>query len=297
MTIMSVFSVWLTWGLMAAPDMPRVLWLISTYQMPLRNVQVHGMALALLLALTGGMSWRADRPTGFRRRVTLGCLTIGLLMEVTLFIAFRWTGQLMFAASLLPAWILILVGVIVSSKRDKRRRPANSFHGEYRFTRAAFQWLILSLLMLMAMPLYQALTGIAFSHAYYGAIQHAALVGFTTQAAMGWIQTATQHDKPSKSHHLFVRWGPFVLLNLGCAMRLYIQVLTDFHPAAFGLLPVTGLIEWLAMVWWAVPVLRKLIHTPQLTGRVPDAGGQVVLPKVPRQSARSGLTKLGHSLR
>jgi hypothetical protein len=56
-------------------------------------------------------------------------------------------------------------------------------------------------------------------------------------------------------------WGPFILLNVGCAGRVVLQILTDFIPrVAFPLVGVTGFIEVTALAWWGV----ELWHTMNL---------------------------------
>jgi hypothetical protein len=64
-----------------------------------------------------------------------------------------------------------------------------------------------------------------------------------------------------ESERLSRLWGPFILLNVGCAARVLLQVLTDFLPAtAFPLVGLTGFVEVLALGWWGV----ELWHTMNL---------------------------------
>lgn len=51
MITMSTFSLWYTLTFMATNGVERALWLVFTYQSPLRDLQVHSFALAVALAL------------------------------------------------------------------------------------------------------------------------------------------------------------------------------------------------------------------------------------------------------
>ncbi len=53
--------------------------------------------------------------------------------------------------------------------------------------------------------------------------------------------------------------GPFFLLNVGCACRVLLQVLTDFVPnVAYPPVGVTGFIELTALLWWGVELWRTM---------------------------------------
>jgi hypothetical protein len=82
-------------------------------------------------------------------------------------------------------------------------------------------------------------------------------------------------------------WGPFVLINLGCALRVFGQTATDFVPAAFpvagvsGLLEVTGLALWGGHLWLIMsgrPRLRNVedVPAPALHPEVQIEGGHTV---------------------
>lgn len=70
-------------------------------------------------------------------------------------------------------------------------------------------------------------------------------------------------------------WGPFLLLNLGNAGRVTLQVLTDWSPkTAYPLVGFTGFIELIALAWWGTHLWRVMnmarVHRPQaLTLHVP----------------------------
>lgn len=53
--------------------------------------------------------------------------------------------------------------------------------------------------------------------------------------------------------------GSFILLNIGCAGRVLLQVLTDFIPnVAYPLIGFTGFIELAALGWWGIELWRTM---------------------------------------
>ncbi|MGC1359779.1 MAG: hypothetical protein WA826_01260, partial [Silvibacterium sp.] len=61
------------------------------------------------------------------------------------------------------------------------------------------------------------------------------------------------------SHKLSSLWGPFILLNVGCAGRVVLEILTDWRPdIAYPLIGVTGFMELGALAWWGVGLWRVM---------------------------------------
>jgi hypothetical protein len=132
--------------------------------------------------------------------------------------------------------------------------------------RTAYGWLFISLAMLVLLPAYQfGLLGwlapesgaakMGFSHAYYGATRHAITVGFVSLMIVGVAAKVVPTLNGISGRVLSPLWGPFLLINAGCTLRVVSQTLTDFTPAAFsfagvsGLLEVTGLAIWGGHLW------------------------------------------------
>jgi hypothetical protein len=49
-------------------------------------------------------------------------------------------------------------------------------------------------------------------------------------------------------------WLVFALINVGCGLRVFNQVLTDFAPASFNTLGISGILILAALVLWALHV-------------------------------------------
>jgi hypothetical protein len=255
--LQTVYSGWHISRLMAAPSREAMLAQIATFQAPLRDMQIHGMAMLMILGVgTRMFPVIFGLPETSRRRgwTALGLLLTAIGLEVGLLLAYRLTGRQVAAYALVIPWLLLPLGagLIVGPWRLWRRLPERDGSDRSgKFIRAAFAWLFISFAMLLLLPVYQAASGSEFSHAYYGAIRHAITVGFISMMIVGMaakVVPTLRGIEPGKLPTL----GPtFVLLNAGCLWRVSSQVLTDWLPSAFLVTGVSGLLEWTALALWA----------------------------------------------
>jgi len=128
----------------------------------------------------------------------------------------------------------------------------------HKFIRAAFAWLIIAGLLMVAQPLHLAATGQEFSHAFVGAIRHAVTVGFISQMIVGFgshIAAGMNGFDPEGRNPL---WATFWLLNIGNFLRVATEIGTDYTPTAFRLMGVTGFVELLGLSLWGFEMLRLM---------------------------------------
>jgi hypothetical protein len=170
-------------------------------------------------------------------------------------------------------WAVLLVRQLrVFSKPARSERT-------WKFIRAAYTWLLLSMAMLPLFMAYGVLTHQAFSHAYWGAHRHAFTVGFVSLMIVGVASRVVPILAGVETSHLSSLWGPFILLNVGCAARVSFQILTDFVPnVAYPLIGASGFVELTALASWGISLWRimnlaKVHRAPLLTGPAPLATG------------------------
>ncbi len=242
--------------------------LVATWQAPLRDLQIHGFALLMILGVSQRIFhhfYALPAPSARRSLVVLPLLNLAVIGEAAGLVLMRtadrawaglWYGSVMLLAVCVAA--LLKDWRIFSTAEDKDR--------SLKFLRAAYVWLLISLAMLVCLPVYQfgvvrafapdshaALSG--FSHAFYGAIRHAITVGFVSLMIVGVAAKVVPNLNGISSKALSALWGPFVLINLGCGLRVIGQTLTDFTALAFpfagvsGLFEVSGLAMWGAHLW------------------------------------------------
>ncbi|HET6573200.1 MAG TPA: DUF1858 domain-containing protein [Fimbriiglobus sp.] len=245
--------------------------LVATWQAPLRDLQIHGFALLMIL----GVSQRMLHPLyGLRapsRRLAVGCL-VGLnaavVGESTGLVLMRLAGREW--AGLWFLSVLLLAGCVVALAVNWRvfGRATEADRG-LKFVRAAYAWLLVSLAMLVALPAYQfgilpALAPeshaaqIGFSHAYYGATRHAITVGFISLMIVGVASKIVPTLNGVDPRSLTRLWLPFALINLGCALRVAGQTATDLADWVFPLAGVSGTLEVAGLAVWGVHLWRVM---------------------------------------
>jgi len=101
--------------------------------------------------------------------------------------------------------------------------------------------------------IYMPLTGshIPFSHAFFGAYRHAITVGFIMMMIIGMSSRVVANGGQSSS-----LWPTFVLVNLGNILRVSFQIGTDFSPAAYSVMGISGFIEVVGLTLWAYELVR-----------------------------------------
>jgi hypothetical protein len=256
--LQAIFGLWHTVKTLRAPTHDALIWQIATYQAVLRDLQIHGFALLMVLGVSIRVLpalYGVPQVTRRRAAVAWALIVAGVVGEIGLFLAYRITGKHVLAATLMAPWLMLAGGAlsITAVFRPWRRFPNTDRSA--KFVRTAYLWLAVSMFMLLALPIERALVHVPFSHAYYGSIRHAVTVGFVSQMIVG-IASRVVPDlcrKPLAS--LPALTGTFVLVNAGCFLRVTLQALTDVHPIFFRLVGVSGILELAALTAWGAHVI------------------------------------------
>jgi len=249
--------------------------LVAAWQGALRDLQIHGFATLMVL----GVSQRMLPPMfGFSapgRRLSLCCLlglNLAVVGEASGLVLMRLHSHAW--AALWYASVLLFTGCVIALVRGLRVFGANEGADRSRkFVRAAYAWLLVSLGMLVALPVYQfavlpsinpdgAAVRIGFSHAYYGATRHAITVGFLSLMIVGMAAKVVPVLRGADTKALPRLWVPFVLINLGCALRVAGQTATDFADWVFPLAGVSGVLEVAGLAVWGAPLVRLMLGLP-----------------------------------
>jgi hypothetical protein len=271
--------------------------LVATWQGAIRDAQIHGFALLMILGVSQRILhhfYGFPAPSRLLSLVALAVLNLAVTGEIVGLILMRGAGGVW--AGLWYASALLLTAAVVALLWNWRvfGRAAETDRS-LKFLRAAYAWLLISLAMLIALPAYLFIVlpylapaseaaGLHFSHAYYGAIRHAITVGFISLMIVGVAARVVPTLNGVDIRRLTSLWGPFLLLNLGCALRVIAQTLTDFTPHAFpvagvsGLLEVTGLALWGAHLWEVMAGRARYcrsVTVPYVPGTPIEAGHTV----------------------
>lgn len=279
---------------LAAASREELLALVATWQGAIRETQIHGFALLMILGVSQRVLHHFYGFPAPSRRLSLAalvCLDLAVMGESAGLVLMRADDRAW--AGLWYASALLLTGAVIALLWNWRvfGRVAEADRS-LKFLRAASAWLLISLGMVILLPVYQfgllprlaassEAASLGFSHAYYGAIRHAITVGFISLMIVGVAARVVPTLNGLDVHRLTPLWGAFLLLNTGCALRVVAQTLTDFTPHAFpvagisGLLEVTGLALW-GVHLWGVMAGRVQFHgaaaVPYVSGSPIEAG-------------------------
>lgn len=270
--LMTVANLWHTAMLMSAESREALLAQIATYQPALRDMQIHGLALAMILGVSKRFfpsMFGIARTPAWRGWLGLALITLAVIGEVTLLVTSQASGDLSIARWLIAPWVLLAAGVAVIVLPWRLWRPLPERHRSTKFVRVAYLWLGIALAMLLLMPVYMVMRDMTFSHAYYGAMRHAITVGFISMMIMGVSATVVPSLRGADERRLSALWVPFVLVNTGCALRVTMQVLTDWHDIGFAIIGVSGTLEVIGLAWWGIG-LTILMFRP---ARLPEPCG------------------------
>lgn len=129
----------------------------------------------------------------------------------------------------------------------------------HKFVKGAFVWLLISGLLLILEPVHLGQIQAPFSHAYIGAIRHAATVGFISQMIIGFSIHVIPRLRAIPDAALTPLWITFWLLNIGNGGRVFLEIASDYTPAAFPPMGITGFVELVGLFVWAAHVLPLLV--------------------------------------
>lgn len=263
--------------------------LVSAWQPALRDIQIHGFALLMILGVSQRIFhhfYGLPQPSARLGRWLLPVFNAAVIGEVCGLILMRRAGH-GWAALWYGSAVVLAVSVVVLVRNWRIFAHAEDPDRSLKFLRAAYVWLFLSLGMLVLLPVYQhgllalwaphgAAARLGFSHAYYGAIRHAITVGFVSLMIVGVASKVVPTLNGVPARLLSPLWGPFVLINLGCSLRVIGQTLTDFTPAAFPLAGTSGLLEVTGLALWGAHLWLVMSGRPRL--RAGQARTAVALP-------------------
>ena len=274
--IQAVYELALLVATTGAASREALLDVIATWQAPLRDLQIHGFALLMILGVAlrlfpvfFGLSSRGHRLP----RNALIVLLLAILGEVNAFLAMRLTGNYAWGGVLYLCILLLAGACFALTWRWLPIFSAARADRSAKFVQTGVLWLHVSLLLLVLAPLQMFVVlpsapwlsesgvravEIHFSHAYYGAIRHAITVGFVSLTIMGMAAKLVPRLARCGTQELPGLWLPFMLVNAGCALRVALQIGTDFSHGAFLAIGISGVLEVAGLAAWAVRLWGEL---------------------------------------
>jgi hypothetical protein len=229
---------------------------------PLRDVQLLGFAALIIAGVSQRlipMVYGLKRPARDRQSLIFMLMNISLVLDVACYVAWILTRRPVFAIGLEAAYVLMPIWAILLAKQlGVFSRPAQPDR-TFKFVRAAYVWLIFASFMMPFSLFYSRATGQMFAHTYMGSYRHAFTVGFISLMIMGVAARVVPILSGVDGAKISSLWGPFLLINVGCFGRVFLQIATDFIPnAAYSWIGLTGFIELVALTWWGAEMWRTI---------------------------------------
>jgi hypothetical protein len=134
-----------------------------------------------------------------------------------------------------------------------------------RFIQAAWAWGLVALALFALMPAYTVLKGVVFSHAYFGGYRHAFTVGFISLMILGVSSKIVPVLGGLSPSQVGTLRAAFWLVNIGNAMRVVFQILTDSFPWAYPVMAASAWIEVTGLAIWGFDLWRAMSHRPRAT--------------------------------
>lgn len=236
---------------------------VAEYYPPYREAQFLGFVSTMIfgVALTKMSSCFGAKPA--HRDIALA----GLLFW-TVGIVARMAGWILyFEKGMLPGtnWLYVFGGLVLAASAVALALATRIFeklslaNPSQKFIRTAFAWLLVVGVLLLFEPIHLKLAGLPFSHAYVGGLRHALTVGFISQMILGvgMHVVARMNDVPAALERPL--WTAFVLVNLGNAARVFLEIASDYTLAAFKPMGFSGFIELLGLAIWAGYVINLML--------------------------------------
>jgi iron-sulfur cluster repair protein YtfE (RIC family) len=145
------------------------------------------------------------------------------------------------------------------------RKPEVDFSGmeiekSYeKFVWAGILWLIVAEAAMLIFTFFET-AGTPVSHALIGAYRHAVTVGFISMLIFGYASRIIPISQGIKLHSYTLLTKVFILINVGCAIRVIFQpvaVHTGSTPA-FLLMGISGFIESLAILLFGINIWKTI---------------------------------------
>lgn len=260
--VQAIFSGYFFFAEATAVGLQQTIFRTALLDAPLRDIQLFGFAALI----TAGVSQRfvpvvygLGRPRRDRQKFIFLLINGSLLLDISSYLALLLTGNVVWGLSLELAYVLMALWAVLLVIQLRIFTPTTQPDRSWKFIRAAYVWLLISMLMLPFLMPYGLWIGQGFSHAFWGAHLHAFTVGFLSMMIIGVSSRVVPILAGVDSKQLTALWGPFILLNAGCAGRVLFQMLTDWNPAiAYSFIGITGVMELSALAWWGIGLWRVM---------------------------------------
>lgn len=250
----------LTWRMLTLPSDAERLRFVADAFAPIRNVQILGFGVLLVLGVgqrilppAFGFREVKARASGLALTFAVGALVTG----IAAWIGYRATA-IAFLATVAWGADMAFFAVALAMAFLLQGFSGGAPGASTKFLRAAFVWLLVGALLTATVPIALAM-GHGFPHGLFGAARHAVGLGFLGLTIVGVaskvVPTLQGLDPGAQPSHVI----PFALLNGGLALRIGGQVFSDGGGAVpLALTAAGGALTAFGFFLWGIAVLGLL---------------------------------------
>jgi MFS family permease len=243
---------------------------LATFNIPYRDVQLLGLAVVMILGVSlrflphaydfrePSKRWTSFLFWGVNGSILAGvvCFIAGMISGNHWLLALQWFASI----------VLLVIAVVTPFQyRLFGAVPENENDRSLKFVRAAHVWFIIAAAMLVFTPIYNfgiymPVTGsqVPFSHAFFGAYRHALTVGFIMMMIVGVSSKVVPTLNGLDVKRTNSLWPTFILLNAGNLTRVSFQIATDFSPAAYPVMGISGFFEVVGLTLWGYELFSNM---------------------------------------
>lgn len=248
----------------------QLLFNLATFNIPYRDVQLLGLAVVMILGISLRLlphAYGLREPSKRWVSFLFWGVNGSVVGSAVFFIAGMTSGNhWLLMLQWLAAIVLLIIAIVTPFQYRLFGAVArNESDRGLKFIRAAHVWFIVAMAMLVLTPIYNfgiymPLTGshVPFSHAFFGAYRHALTVGFIMMMIVGVSSKVVPTLSGVDVKLANSLWPTFVLLNLGNLTRVSFQIATDFTPAAYPVMGVSGFIEVVGLALWGYELFTNM---------------------------------------
>lgn len=258
------------WLFETAVTREQFLFRVATFNIPYRDIQLLGIAVVMILGVSLRYlphAYALREPSARWRRFLLWGVNGALAVGIVTFLGGMLAGHRWLLVAQQGAVLVLLLAALGTPRQYRLFGPVPESERDrgLKFIRAAYVWFIVAMVMLAFMPVYDfgiylPLTGSQspFSHAFFGAYRHALTVGFIMMMIVGVSSKVVPTLSGVDVRQTSSLWPTFLLLNVGNAMRISTQIATDFTPAAYPFMGISGFFEVLGLSLWGYELVKNM---------------------------------------
>jgi hypothetical protein len=167
------------------------------------------------------------------------------------------------------AFICFIYGLRVFERSTKELHDVVMDRSYAKTIRAAYIWLIVSAIILATMPFLGFDTDVY--RKFHGSLNHAVTVGFVSMMMIGYASKMIPTFKGINMHSIKLSDMTFILLNTGCFLRVFSQILVGTSggkPVFYAVCGMSGWFETAALGMFCYNLWKTMNTTEERTPAV-----------------------------